>query len=79
MTDETARRIDCTMLAIRALRQHGVIPFDAPASPGFMAFVSVEIGQPVSKTTFRRVQQRGLAAARLALQAHLSRKPSPEN
>ncbi|RYD19916.1 MAG: hypothetical protein EOP88_17155 [Verrucomicrobiaceae bacterium] len=79
MTPETERRIACTMIAIRALRQHGVIPCDAPASPGFMSFVSVEIGEPVSKATFRRVQQRGLAAARLALRAHLTTQPPQEN
>jgi hypothetical protein len=75
MTAETALRIDSTMIALRALRRAGVIPPDAPASPALMSWVSVEIGQPVSKATFHRVNRQALVAARLALQAHLAKNP----
>lgn len=67
MTPETQRKIDCTMIALRILRQHGVIPCDAPATPALMAFVSETIGERVSKATFRRVQQSAIASARRTL------------
>ena len=76
MPTETERRIDAVMLALNCLRREGVIPLDAPISPAAMAFVSVEIGEPVSKTTFQRYNRRALSLARLALHAHLSQSAS---
>lgn len=68
MPTETERRIDCVMIALTALRREGVIPADAPISPEGMAWVSNEIGEPVSKSTFARLNRRGV----LALRAHLA-------
>ena len=70
MPTETERRIDCVMIALAALRREGVIPADAPISPEGMAWVSKEIGEPVSKSTFHRLQRRGVLALRAHLQVH---------
>ncbi len=67
---ETERRIDCVMIALAALRREGVIRADASVSPRAMAYVSAEIGEPVSAATFHRRTNRALTLARLALQAH---------
>lgn len=66
MTPKTERKILLTMLAIRALRKHGVIPQEAPVRPSLMEFVSKIIGEPVSKATFSRVIKSALASARRA-------------
>lgn len=72
MPTETERRIDCVMIALTALRRRGVIPADAAVSPRAMAYLSEQIGEPVSAATFHRRTNRALTLARLALQAHLS-------
>ena len=72
MPTETQRRIDSVMLALNCLRREGLIPLTAPVSPAAMAYLSEEIGEPVSKATFHRETRRALLHARLALQAHIT-------
>jgi hypothetical protein len=72
MPTETQRRIDSVMLALNCLRREGLIPLTAPISPAAMAFLSEELGEPVSKATFHRETRRALLHARLALTAHLT-------
>jgi hypothetical protein len=64
---ETERRIDAVMIALSALRRSGIIRPDAAVSPATMAYVSEQIGEPVSKATFHRTTRRALTLARLAL------------
>jgi hypothetical protein len=69
---ETERRIDAVMIALSALRRSGIIRPDAAVSPATMAYVSEQIGEPVSKATFHRTTRRALTRAHLALTAHAS-------
>ncbi len=76
MPTETETRVALTMLAIRALRQRGVIAEDAAVTPAAMAYISQQIDAPVSKSTFHRLTKNSLALARLALNAHSEHRTS---
>lgn len=72
MTTETQRRVDAVLGVLDLLREQGDIRADMPVSPAGMAYVSQVIGQPVSKSTFIRLQRRGLARLRRSEQARLA-------
>lgn len=66
MPTETERRVDLVLAVIRDLKADGRLPGDAAIKPEGMAYVSQVIGQPVSASTFRRLESRAVERARLA-------------
>jgi hypothetical protein len=64
------------MRAIAARRAAGEIPADAAISTARMARIAVEIGQPVSEATFRRIEDRALTKIRLAILAYAATQPN---
>lgn len=72
MPTETERRVDAVLGVLDYLRDAGDIPTDLPVSPAGMAYVAKVIGQPVSKSTFVRLQRRGLARLKQSEKARLA-------
>jgi hypothetical protein len=67
MNAATSRKVDLVMRELRARKQRGEIAEEAKVSTEQMARVSVEIGQPVSAITFRRIERAAIAKLTLAV------------
>jgi hypothetical protein len=85
MTADTQIRVALTLAAIRLRREHGLIPSGQPLSTREMESISIEIGEPVSRSTFLRIEQRALHRAKLAalaiqsLDRGLQSAPQPQS
>jgi hypothetical protein len=64
MTPETQIRVTLTLAAIRLRREYGLIAPGLPLSTRRMETISIEIGEPVSERTFRRIESSALAKLR---------------
>lgn len=68
MLPETDRRIALVMAALRQQRRAGILGDEEPVTPEYMASLSEQIEEPVSTSTFLRIER--LTLAKLALSAH---------
>jgi hypothetical protein len=66
MTELTAEKIRLVLLAVEALRISGRIPMQEEVSHRRLERISYEIGEPVSRQEFARMEARALHKARLA-------------
>lgn len=64
MTDETSIRVELACAAFELMRSNGLLPADARMTPKTLARVSRHIGEPVSASTFRRLERLSLAKLR---------------